>query len=129
VLTKRFLGDAEGDVRELHLVKAEWVKGEGGKFVLTEVPGTEKVIPADLVLLALGFVGPEKPLLQQLELRLDPRGNVWTDENKMTSVPGVFAAGDISRGQSLVVWAIREGRIAAQSVDRYLSHGDTVLSP
>jgi glutamate synthase (NADPH/NADH) small chain len=129
VLTKRFLGDAEGDVRELHLVKAEWVKGEGGKFVLTEVPGTEKVIPADLVLLALGFVGPEKPLLQQLELRLDPRGNVWTDENKMTSVPGVFAAGDISRGQSLVVWAIREGRIAAQSVDRYLSHGDTVLPP
>ena len=129
VLTKRFLGDAEGNVRELHLVKAEWVKGEGGKFVLTEVPGTEKVIAADLVLLALGFVGPEKPLLQQLELKLDPRGNVWTDENKMTSVPGVFAAGDISRGQSLVVWAIREGRIAAQSVDRYLSHGDTVLPP
>jgi glutamate synthase (NADPH/NADH) small chain len=129
MLTKRFLGDAEGNVRELHLVKAEWVKGEGGKFALTEVPGSEKVIAADLVLLALGFVGPEKPLPQQLQLKLDPRGNVWTDEHKMTSVPGVFAAGDMSRGQSLVVWAIREGRIAAQSVDRYLSHGDTVLPP
>ena len=68
-------------------------------------------------------------MLQQLGVKLDDRGNVWTDENKMTSIPGVFAAGDMSRGQSLVVWAIREGRQAAQSVDRYLVYGDTVLPP
>jgi glutamate synthase (NADPH/NADH) small chain len=127
VLTKRFIGDAEGNVKELHLVQAEWVKGPDGRFAVKEIPGTEKVIPADLVLLALGFVGPEKPVLQQLGVKLDERGNVWTDEAKMTNVPGVFAAGDIARGQSLVVWAIREGRLAAQSVDRYLSHGATVL--
>jgi glutamate synthase (NADPH/NADH) small chain len=68
-------------------------------------------------------------MLQELGVKIDDRGNVWTDAAKMTSVPGVFAAGDMSRGQSLVVWAIREGRIAAQSVDRYLSHGETVLPP
>ena len=93
------------------------------------LPGTEKVIPADLVLLAMGFLGPEKPLLQQLGIKVDERGNVWTDQTKMTSVPGVFAAGDMARGQSLVVWAIREGRLAAQHVDRYLSYGETVLPP
>ncbi|GAC1336908.1 MAG: glutamate synthase subunit beta [Myxococcales bacterium] len=127
VLTKRFIGDAEGNVKEIHLVRAEWVKGADGRFAVQEIPGTEKVIPADLVLLALGFVGPEKPMLQQLGVKLDERGNVWTDEGKMTSVAGVFAAGDMARGQSLVVWAIREGRVAAQSVDRYLSHGETIL--
>jgi glutamate synthase (NADPH/NADH) small chain len=127
VVSKRFIGDAEGNVKELHLVQAEWVKGPDGRFVAKEIPGTEKVIPADLVLLALGFVGPEKPVLQQLGVKLDERGNVWTDGAKMTNVPGVFAAGDIARGQSLVVWAIREGRLAAQNVDRYLSHGETVL--
>jgi len=93
------------------------------------VPGSERTIQADLVLLALGFTGPEKPLPQQLGLKLDDRGNVWTDESKATSVPGIFAAGDMSRGQSLVVWAIQEGRLAAQAVDRYLSHGETVLAP
>jgi len=91
--------------------------------------GSQRTIPANLVLLALGFVGPEKPMLQQLAVKLDDRGNVWTDENKMTSVPGVFAAGDMSRGQSLVVWAIKEGRQAAVAVDRYLSYGETVLPP
>ena len=127
VLTKRFIGDAEGNVKELHFVQAEWEKSADGRFAAKEIPGTEKVIPADLVLLALGFVGPEKPVLQQLGVKLDERGNVWTDESKMTSVAGVFAAGDMARGQSLVVWAIREGRLAAQGVDRYLSHGETVL--
>ena len=127
VLTKRFMGDAEGNVRELQFVQAEWEKGADGRFAIQEIAGTEKVIAADLVLLALGFVGPEKPLLHQLGVKLDERGNVWTDEAKMTSVPGVFAAGDMARGQSLVVWAIREGRLAAQGVDRYLSHGETVL--
>jgi len=127
VLTKRFSGDASGRVKELHLVKVDWVKGPDGRLGPREVPGTERALPADLVLLALGFVGPEKPMLQDLGVKIDDRGNVWTDAATMTSVPGVFAAGDMSRGQSLVVWAIREGRLAAQSVDRYLSHGDTVL--
>ncbi len=107
----------------------EWVKGPDGRFGPREIPGTEKVIPADLVLLAMGFVGPEKPMLAQLGVKIDERGNVWTDQTKMTSVPGVFAAGDMARGQSLVVWAIKEGRQAAQSMDRYLSYGETVLPP
>jgi len=129
VLTKRFVGDAEGRVKELHVVSVEWAKGPDGRFGPREVPGTERVVQADLVLLALGFVGPEKPMLQQLGVKLDDRGNVWTDPNKMSSIPGVFAAGDMARGQSLVVWAIREGRHVAQAVDRYLSYGDTVLPP
>jgi len=129
VMTKRFIGDEQRNVRELLYVSVEWVKGPDGRFGPREIAGTEKVIPADLVLLAMGFLGPEKPLLQQLGVKLDERGNVWTDGTKMTSVPGVFAAGDMSRGQSLVVWAIREGRLAAQGVDRYLSYGETVLPP
>ncbi len=129
MLTKRFVGDAEGRVKELHIVEVEWAKGPDGRFGPREIPGSERVIPADLVLLALGFVGPEKPMLKELGVKLDDRGNVWTDDARMTSVPGVFAAGDMSRGQSLVVWAIREGREAAQAVDRYLSYGETVLPP
>jgi glutamate synthase (NADPH/NADH) small chain len=94
---------------------------------MKEVPGTEKVWPADLVLLAMGFLGPEKEgLLSELGVRLDPRTNVAVDENKMTSVPGIFASGDMSRGQSLIVWAIHEGRAAARGVDAYLM-GDTDL--
>ena len=129
VMTKRFLSDEERNVRELIFVEVEWMRGPDGRFGPRELPGTEKVIPADLVLLAMGFIGPEKPLLQQLGVKLDERGNVWTDQTRMTSVPGVFAAGDMARGQSLVVWAIREGREAAQAVDRYLSYGETVLAP
>jgi glutamate synthase (NADPH/NADH) small chain len=127
VLTKRFVDDGEGRVKALEVVEVRWEKGADGRFGPKEVAGTERMIPADLVLLALGFTGPEKPLVQQLGVKLDERGNVWTDEGKMTSVPGVFAAGDMSRGQSLVVWAIKEGRHAAQTVDRYLSYGETVL--
>jgi glutamate synthase (NADPH/NADH) small chain len=129
VLTKRFLGDQERNVRELHLIAVEWVRGSDGRMAPREIPGTERVIPADLVLLAMGFIGPEKPLVSQLGLKLDERGNVWVDQTRMTSVPGVFAAGDMARGQSLVVWAIKEGRQAAQCVDRWLSHGETVLGP
>ena len=128
-MTKRFLGDARRQITELTYVEVEWVKGPDGRFGPSEVAGSEKVIAADLVLLAMGFVGPEKPLLQQLGVKLDERGNVWTDATRMTSVPGVFAAGDMARGQSLVVWAIKEGRMTAQSVDRYLSYGETVLQP
>ncbi len=129
VMTKRFSGDKERHVTELTYVQVEWVRAPDGRIGPREIPGTEKVIPADLVLLAMGFLGPEKPLLQQLGVKLDERGNVWTDAQRMTSVPGVFAAGDMARGQSLVVWAIREGRLAAQQVDRYLSYGETVLLP
>jgi glutamate synthase (NADPH) small chain len=129
VLTKKFVGGEDGRVKALHLVSVEWTRGQDGRFGPKELPGTEKVIEADLVLLALGFVGPEKTVPGQLQCKLDDRGNVWTDENKMTSVHGVFAAGDMARGQSLVVWAIHEGRLAAQAVDRYLSYGETVLTP
>ena len=129
VMTKRFTGDKHRQVSELLYVSVEWAKGPDGRYGPREIAGTEKVIPADLVLLAMGFIGPEKSLPQQLGLKLDERGNVWTDPTRMTSVPGVFAAGDMARGQSLVVWAIREGREAAQSVDRYLSYGETVLPP
>ena len=94
---------------------------------MKEKPGTEKVWPAELVLLAMGFVGPEKPgLLTDLGVALDARGNVAVNDDKATSVPGVFAAGDMSRGQSLIVWAIQEGRAAARGVDKYLM-GETQL--
>ncbi len=129
VMTKKFMGDKERNVTELLYVDVEWVKGPDGRFGPRELPGSEKVIPADLVLLAMGFTGPEKPLVTQLGVKLDDRGNVWTDATRMTSVPGVFAAGDMARGQSLVVWAIREGRTAAHHVDRYLSYGESVLTP
>ncbi len=129
VQTKRFIGDAAGNVKEVHTIEVEWVKGPDGRFGPREIPGTDRIVAADLVLLALGFVGPERPIVQQLGLKLDDRGNVWTDDSRMTSQPGIFAAGDMARGQSLVVWAIREGRQVAQAVDRWLSHGETVLPP
>jgi glutamate synthase (NADPH/NADH) small chain len=129
VQTKRFIGDAAGRVKEVHTIEVEWVKGADGRFGPREIPGTDRIVAADLVLLALGFVGPERPIVQQLSLKVDERGNVWTDDEKMTSAAGVFAAGDMARGQSLVVWAIREGRQVAQSVDRWLSHGETILPP
>ncbi len=127
VMTKRFAGEG-GQVKELHIVGIEWLRSPGGKLVgPQELTGTERAVPADLVLLALGFLGPEKGLPSELGLKLDDRGNIWTDEEMMTSVPGVFAAGDCSRGQSLVVWAIQEGRRAARGVDKYLMYGETVL--
>ena len=128
ISTKRFTGDASGRVQELHTAQVEWVKGPDGRLGPREIPGTERSWPADLVLLALGFVGPEREgLLTDLSVRLDERGNVWTDEDKMTSVPGVFAAGDASRGQSLVVWAIHEGRRAARGADQFLMQGESYL--
>ena len=128
VSTKRFEGDEQGRVKGLHVAQVEWAKGPDGRFGPREVPGTEEVIPADLVLLALGFVGPEKEgLVSELGVKLDERGNVWTDEEMMTSLPGVFAAGDAARGQSLVVWAINEGRRAARGADRLLMQGESYL--
>ena len=126
VSTQRFTGDASGQVRTLHAVKVEMVRKEG-RVAFEPVPGSEFEIPADLVLLAMGFVGPERgPLVNDLGLKLTDRGNVWRDERWMTNVPGVFAAGDMQRGQSLIVWAIAEGRSAARGVDQFLM-GDSKL--
>jgi glutamate synthase (NADPH) small chain len=128
IMTKRFVGDENGNLKEVHTVEIEWAKAENnGRLVPKEIPGTEKVWPAQLVLLAMGFLGPEKEgLLDQLGVKINERGNVQIDEESMTSVPGIFAAGDMSRGQSLVVWAIKDGRHAAKGVDKYLM-GETVL--
>jgi glutamate synthase (NADPH/NADH) small chain len=119
--TKSFSGDEQGNVKKLHGVRLEWNKDASGRWQMKEMPGTEFTLDCDLCLLAMGFVGPEKPgAIQQLGLELDGRGNVKVDENYMSSVPGVFAAGDMRRGQSLVVWAISEGRQAARGVDAFL---------
>jgi glutamate synthase (NADPH/NADH) small chain len=127
ILTKKIVGDKQGHVKELHTVGIEWGKGADGRFGMQEIAGTERVWPAQLVLLAMGFLGPEKDgLLAQLGVELDARGNVKIDENYATSVAGVFAAGDMSRGQSLVVWAIHDGRAAARGVDLHLM-GETQL--
>ena len=120
VVTKRFCGEG-GRVTSLDTVEVEWEKDAAGRFQMKEVAGSERSWPADLVLLAMGFVGPEPGgVLDQLGVELDARGNVAADEAKMTNVKGVFAAGDMRRGQSLVVWAIAEGRQAARGVDLYL---------
>jgi glutamate synthase (NADPH/NADH) small chain len=124
--TRRFIGREER-VAGIEIADASWVTGADGRQELREAPGTAQVIAADLVLLALGFVSTEAALPRALGCELDPRGNVRTGIDSMTSVPGVFAAGDAARGQSLVVWAIREGRQAARGVDRYLSRGESVL--
>lgn len=127
ITSKEFLGDDEGNVRAVRTVKIEWINDEQGRPVFKEVAGSERVWPAQLVLLALGFLGPEKNgLLEHLGVDIDLRGNVKTDQDGMTSVKGIFAAGDMSRGQSLVVWAIADGRKAARGVDRYLM-GETLL--
>ncbi len=120
VTTRRFLGDAEGRVSAIETVRIEWVR-DNGRFAMKEVPGSERTWPATLVLLAMGFLGPDRGgMLDQLGVTLDSRGNVATDPvTGMTNVPGVFAAGDMRRGQSLVVWAISEGRDAARRADRY----------
>jgi len=121
VMTKRFAGDARGQVKELHTVQIEWHRGSNGRPVPKEIPGTEKVWPTQLVLLAMGFLGPEETLLQPFGVDRDERSNVKAEYGRFaTSVRGVFAAGDMRRGQSLVVWAINEGRGAARECDRYL---------
>ncbi len=126
VVTKRFVGDARGAVKELHTVNIEW-RRDGGKTTMHEIPGTERAWPADLVFLAMGFLGPEKEgLLGDLGVTIDARGNVVTNADKQTTVPAVFAAGDMARGQSLIVWAIAEGRAAARGVDKFLM-GETLL--
>ncbi len=125
VSTKEFLGDEQGNVRALRLVEVEM---KDGRFA--EVEGSEREIPAELVLFAMGFTGPEQDgVVAQLGVDLDERGNIKRDKGYMSSVPGVFVAGDAGRGQSLIVWAIAEGRAAAAGVDRYLRGGTTLPSP
>ena len=112
---------SQGHVQEVHTVRVEVTKDERGGLKFTEIPGSEQRWPAHLVLLAMGFLGPEDTMLGQLGVERDARSNVKAEYGKFaTSVPGVFAAGDMRRGQSLVVWAIHEGRDAARAVDRYL---------
>jgi glutamate synthase (NADPH) small chain len=126
--TKAFSGD-KGEVKKLHGVRLEWIKDQNGRHTMKEIPGSEFDLACDLCLLALGFVHPEHTgPVGQLGLKLDSRGNVLCDENYATSVPGVFAAGDVRRGQSLIVWAISEGRQAARAVDTFLM-GSSDLGP
>jgi glutamate synthase (NADPH/NADH) small chain len=125
VSTKEFGGDADGRVRALRLVE---VRPAGRGF--EPVEGTEREIPADLVLLAMGFVGPERsPLLEQLGVALDERGTVARDASYASTVPGVFVAGDAGRGQSLIVWAIAEGRACAAAVDTHLMGSTELPAP
>ena len=120
LLTKEFIGDGNGQVKAVKSIEVQWT-GTNGKIAMTEIPGTEKIWPANLVLLAMGFLGPEETIVKQLGLETDPRSNFKADYGKYaTSVEGVFAAGDCRRGQSLVVWAINEGRGAARQCDLYL---------
>ena len=121
ILTKSFSG-TNGHVGKIHGIRLEWGPADAtGRPSMQEVPGSEFELDTELVLLALGFIHPEhEGMLNDLGIELDPRGNVKVDESRMTSVPGIFAAGDMSRGQSLVVWAIAEGREAAHFMDKYL---------
>ena len=124
--TKRFSGE-HGVVKKLHAVRLEWKKGDNGRMSMIEIPGSDFEMEADLVLLALGFLGPDRQgLISELGVKLDERGNLAVDGDYMSSIPGVFACGDARRGQSLVVWAIWEGREAARGIDKYLM-GETFL--
>jgi glutamate synthase (NADPH/NADH) small chain len=122
VSTQEFLGDEDGHVRALRLVEVD--------SSFQPVPGTEREIPAQLVLFAMGFTGPETSgVVSQLGVELDERGTIWRDASYASSVPGVFVAGDAGRGQSLIGWAIAEGRAAAAAVDAYLTGESTLPVP
>jgi glutamate synthase (NADPH) small chain len=129
VSTKKFIGE-NGVLKKLQAVQVEWIPQPSGPPKPQEVPGSEFEIPADLVFLAMGFLGPEKnPIFEKLGIELDQRSNVKGNADKMTNVPGVFTAGDMTRGQSLIVWAIAEGRAAARGVDKWLMGETTLPSP
>ena len=129
VQTNQFVGDDAGNVKELELVKVE-IERNAGSVCFNEVPNRHKTLKCDLVFLAMGFTGSEKPgMLEQLGVKFTDRSNVWRDRNWMTNVDGVFTAGDMQHGQSLIVWAIAEGRSAAASVDKYLMGSTDLPSP
>jgi len=124
---EKFVANGNSHVKEMHIYDVEWARDEKGAFTPKRVPGSDRVLPADLVLLAMGFLGPDDSVLNQLDVERDPRSNAKAEYGKFgTNVAGVFAAGDCRRGQSLVVWAINEGRGAARECDRYLM-GNTNL--
>ena len=126
MMTKKFLADENGALKAVEVSKVEWVKADG-RYLPMPVAGTEQIIPAELVLLAMGFIGPDEHLLQQLQVVQDDRSNIKaTDKKYLTNRDRIFAAGDARRGQSLVVWAIHEGRSAARECDRFLM-GETSL--
>lgn len=130
ISTKEFLADESGNLRAISIVDLEWkISGEGQPAQFTEIPGTEREIPCELALLAMGFLQPQyEGLIQQLELVLDQRGNVKaTEQEYKTNLPKIFVAGDMRRGQSLVVWAISEGRECARKVDEFLNNGLSLL--
>lgn len=120
ILTKEFVGDKDGNVTGLKTIEVEWIKKEGERPQLKEIEGSEKLWPCDLVLLALGFTGHEKSLVGQLKVLTDGRGQITT-KNYQSNIPNIFSAGDMRRGQSLIVWAISEGREAAFQVDKFLT--------
>jgi glutamate synthase (NADPH/NADH) small chain len=125
VNTTEIVDDGRGNVAGIRIVEVEFADGR-----FTPVPGTERELPAQLVLLAMGFTGPQREgVVEQLGLELDGRGNLVRDERYMSSRPGVFVAGDAGRGQSLIVWAIAEGRACAAAVDTYLSGSTTLPAP
>lgn len=129
VSTKRFIDDGNGRVKELELVKVE-MKNVDGRVSFQEIPGSEFRLPCDLALLAMGFSGPEKTgMLEQFGVKLTERGNVARDSNWMTNIDGIFTAGDMQRGQSLIVWAIAEGRSAAKGVDAWLMGSSDLPAP
>uniref|UniRef100_G3D5I4 Glutamate synthase [NADPH] small chain n=1 Tax=uncultured Myxococcales bacterium TaxID=253830 RepID=G3D5I4_9BACT len=130
VLSKRFLDDGNGKVAGVETVRVEWVKDAHDKWQMSEVPGSEQIFEADLIFLAMGFLGPEDTLAEQFGLERDPRSNFKAQYGKYaTSTEGVFAAGDCRRGQSLVVWGIAEGRGAARAVDTFLMGSSDLTAP
>jgi glutamate synthase (NADPH/NADH) small chain len=129
VSTQRFSGDDQGQVKKLHAVNVE-IASQNGRLEIKPVAGSEFTLDADLVLLAMGFLGPERGgMLDALGVRMTDRDNVWRDPRWMTSVPGIFTAGDMQRGQSLIVWAIAEGRSAARGVDAFLMGSSELPAP
>ena len=129
ILSKEFIHDGKGSVTGIKTVRVQWINKDG-RMTMEEVVGSEEVIGADLVLLAMGFLGPEHAVSKLLGIELDPRSNYKAEHGKFTTnVPGVFAAGDCRRGQSLVVWAINEGRGAARAIDMYLQGSSTLPAP
>ena len=126
ILTKEFIGDKNGHIKALKTVEVQWKKIPGQRPQLIEREGSEKEWPCDLALLALGFTGPEKSIPEQLGLTYDERGNVKGENRYQTNKPNIFTAGDVRRGQSLIVWAISEGREAAHQIDMHLMGHSTL---
>ena len=130
VATKEFIGDSKGNLKALKIVDLEWKTGNDGRAAeFQEVAGSEREIPCELTLLAMGFVHPQQQgLLSELDVELDERGNVKaSDRTYQTNIQKIFTAGDMRRGQSLVVWAISEGRECARKVDEFLNGGSSIL--